>query len=508
LTKRFPQRLSSRSALFLAIICGFLLLVWPARRLRSENFIFYFPDQHKSLPTEMMDNAVYLPLIPLLNLAGQVSGLQEKHNSLKVWFGDHQLEFRENKNKIQVNKASVSLTHPVRRSNGQWMVPTGFIPAVLPRITGQPVLYQHGTTRAFIGNVHPVSYSVELQNQPSGVKLLIHFTGKVSIQTAATNGKWIIFLQGPPVAPLEQEIQFQNPYVSRLDFDDQDGRPKLIITPTSNALNFYPQVSADGKVLSADLMKPPSPQQPVLAQKAPAAAAPPSPGAPPAALPLKPGAAAPIAAAPAPAPSLPVIVLDAGHGGQDSGARSQDGVLEKNLTAQMVQKVEGALKATKAYRVVLTRNGDSDPTFEERTLTANTARPALFLTFHAGEMGDRSPVIAVYTYRASSPPPANDKPLPFIRWDLAQQPEASRSQQLAQDLQQQFAQISGANAPQPMEAPVRQLRSVAAPAVAIEMGTLSPERKAGAIAQPAFQQQLAEAVVHAVQQFSPGGAKP
>ncbi len=507
MTKRFPQHLSSRSALFLAVACGFLLLVWPARRLRSENFIFYFPNQHKSLPTEMMDNAIYLPLIPLLNLAGQVSGLQEKRNSLKVWFGDHQLEFRENKNKIQVNKTSVSLTHPVRRSNGQWMVPTGFIPAVLPRITGQPVLYQHGTTRAFIGNVHPVSYSVELQNQPSGVKLLIHFTGKVSIETAATNGKWIIFLQGAPVAPLEQEIQFQNPYVSKLDFDDQDGRPKLIITPTSSALNFYPQISADGRVLTTDLVKPPSPQQPVVAQKAPAAAASPPPGAPPAVLPVKPGAA-PAAAALAPAPPLPVVVLDAGHGGQDSGARSQDGVLEKNLAAQIVQKVEGALTATKAYRVVLTRNGDSDPTFEERTLTANTARPVLFLTFHAGEMGDRSPVIAVYTYRASSPPPANDKPLPFIRWDLAQQPEASRSQQLAQDLEQQFAQISGANAPQPMEAPVRQLRSVAAPAVAIEVGTLSPEEKAGAIAQPAFQQQFAEAVVRAVQQFSPGGAKP
>jgi N-acetylmuramoyl-L-alanine amidase len=507
LIKRFPQHLLSRFTLFVAIACSLSLLLWPARRLRSENFIFYFPNQHKSLPVEMMDNAIYLPLIPLLNVAGQVTGLQEKRNSLKVWFGDHQLEFHENKTRIQVNKASVSLTHPVRRSEGQWMVPTGFIPAVLPQITGQPVLYQHGTTRAFIGNIHPVSYSVELQNQPSGVKLLIHFTGKVSIQTASTNGKWIIFLQGVPVAPLEQKIQFQNPYVSRLDFDDQDGRPKLIITPTSNALNFYPQISADGRVLTTALVKPPSPQQPALAQKAPATAAPPSPGATIATLPTKPSTPAPAAAA-APVQSLPVIVLDAGHGGQDSGARSQDGILEKNLVAQIVQKVEGALTATKTYRVILTRNGDADPSFEERTVTANTARPALFLTFHAGEMGARSPVIAVYTYRAPSPPPANDKPLPFIRWDLAQQPETSRSQQLAQDLEQQFAQISGANAPQPMEAPVRQLRSIAAPAVAIEVGTLSPEVKAGAIAQPAFQQQLAEAIVRAVEQFVPGGAKP
>ncbi|HEX5483952.1 MAG TPA: N-acetylmuramoyl-L-alanine amidase [Terriglobia bacterium] len=504
-------RFSLRSAFFLAAALAIVLLLWPARRLESENFVFYFPHQHKTISAETIGNALYLPLIPMLNMAGRVTGLQEKRNSLKVWFGGNPLELHKDQTKVQVNKATFFLFQPVRRLNGQWMVPAGFVSAILPRLTGQPILYQSGTARAFVGNVRPISYSARLEPQPSGVKLIVQFTGKVSIGTASTNGKWIIFLGNQPVAPLEQQIHFQNPYVTSLQFDDQDGRPKLVITPAMGNLNFYPQLASDGEELTIALVKPPEAAAKQTKKTAPAA-----PGAPagqqaPGQTPGQAGqTAAPGAPAAAPAPPpLPAIVLDAGHGGADSGARSRDGILEKNLTAQLVQKVSAALEATKAYRVILTRNGDADPNFEQRTLTANTARPVAFVTFHAGEMGDRSPVVAVYTYQSPSPSPqpAASKPPFFIPWDWAQSTEVSRSQQLAQDLQQQLGKIQGATAPAPLEAPVRQLRSIAAPAVAVEMGTLSPSQNAGQITQPGFQQQVAAAVAAAIQQFSPGGLK-
>ena len=52
------------------------------------------------------------------------------------------------------------------------------------------------------------------------------------------------------------------------------------------------------------------------------------------------------------------MALDAGHGGEDNGGHSHDGVLEKDLTAQYVARVRSALLATAKYRVVLTRTGD------------------------------------------------------------------------------------------------------------------------------------------------------
>ncbi len=484
--------ISPRTAVAAAALAGMLLIFWPARRLQSENFVFYLPQGSKVMPAEAANGTVYLPLLPVLNLNGQVSGLQEKRNELQVWFGGAHLQLRLRQSKIRLGKRTVDLFQPVLRSNGQWLVPVSFLTLVVPSLAGENVLYQAGTHRAFIGNIHPVSYTVRLQSQPSGAKLVVQFTGKVGIQTASTNGTWVIFLSGPPVAPMERVVRFHDPYIKELRFDDQDGRPKLILKPTEVGLNFYSQLTQGQQVLVADLVKPAGmpapPEQQTAAATSPA---------------IKSGAAA----APAPVPTqigtpLPAVVLDAGHGGPDSGARSRDGILEKNVAANMAQKVAAALQAAGKCRVVMTRIGDADPSFEQRSLTANTTRPVAFVTFHAGELGDRSPVIAVYTYQPPSPAPASGMGSPFfVPWDWVQEAEQAPSRQLAQIFEQHFSQIAGAIVPPLTQAPVRQLRSINAPAVAVEVGTLSPTEDAGVIAQDSFEQQVANAAAAALEQF-------
>ncbi|MGH9396499.1 MAG: N-acetylmuramoyl-L-alanine amidase [Terriglobia bacterium] len=514
MTTILRQRFSP--VILLAAALGIFFLLWPARRLRSENFVFYLPNQRKLIPLEKIGNTVYLPLIPVLNLRGPLAGLQEKRNSLKVWVGGDQLQFHVNQGKVQINKTTVFLQDPILRANGEWMAPEGFLTGVFARMAGAIVVYRAGSDRAFLGGVHPISYTVRIESQPSGARLVIQFTGKVAAETASRNGKWVIFLGNAPIEPLEQTVRFDNPYLKEIQFDDQDGRPKLIITPNVAGMNFYPVLTADQQTLVADFRVPQIAAAPPSASAGhPAAGAAGAAGPGGAAVGGAHAHAALAPAAPAPPPALPVIVLDAGHGGPDAGARSRDGILEKNLVAALVVKVSNALQATQKVRVVLTRAGDSDPTFEERTTTANAARPIAFLTFHAGEMGARSPVIRVYTYQPSSsgaapesgtgPPP---EPSLFVPWNSAQRPQKARSQQLAVDLEQRFAAISGATAPAPMTAPVRQLRSVAAPAVAIELGTLSPDANAGILNQSAFQQQVAAAAAAALEQFVGGAAKP
>ena len=506
LFKSLPLLISSQTAIAAAVVVGVLLIFWPARRLQSENFVFYFPHGNKVMPAETANDTIYLPLLPVLNLNGQVSGLQEKRNELQVWFGGSHLRLRRNQSKIRIDRRTVDLSQPALQSNGQWLVPVSFLTLVIPSLAGQNVLYQAGTHRAFIGNIHPVSFTVRLESQPSGAKLVVQFTGKIGIQTASTNGTWVILLSGPPVVPMERVIRFHNPYLKELRFDDQDGRPKLVLKPAEGDLNFYSQLTQGQQILVADIMKPAPPMSAkALPGQQTTAAVPPA---------SKPGAAAPpsstVALAPAQAaPPLPVIVLDAGHGGPDSGARSRDGILEKNLTANMAQKVAAALQAAGKCRVVMTRIGDSDPSFEQRSVTANTNRPVAFVSFHAGELGDRSPVIAVYTYQPPSPAPASESGSPlFVPWDWAQEHEQAPSQQLAQIFEQRFSQITGIILPPLTQAPVRELRSINAPAVAVEVGTLSPVQDAGVIAQDSFEQQVAKATAAALEQFLGAPALP
>lgn len=508
----FFRRPSRRLILLFAAVFAVFLLLWPSQRLSSENFVFYLPNQRKLIPVEMIGGVPYLPLIPVLSLQGPLSGMQEKRNSLKVWIGADHLQFHLNKNKIEMNSnTTVTLPNPVVRSNGQWMAPVSFLSGVMSRLGSEPIAYQPGSTRAFVGNVHPISYTVRLVSRPAGARLVIQFSGKVTAASASSNGKWIIYLGGAAIEPLEPQISFNSPYIKDLQFDDHDGRPKFIITAAMTGLNFYPAMTSSQEELVADFELPPGAKLPAAAAnhvQAPGAAGNAQPASP-AGANQAPPANAPSAPA-MPAPPLPVIVLDAGHGGADSGARSKDGILEKNLDAALVQQVANDLAAARKFHVILTRSGDSDPTIEDRTATANSARPAAFITFHAGQLGDHTPVIRVYTYQPPSPslPVSGTPPAPpqFVRWDEAQASSAPRSIQLAADLAQKLAAIQGVTAPPPMPAPVRQLRSVAAPAAAIEVGTLAPAENAGVLSQPAFQQQTAAAVAAAISAFVDGGA--
>jgi N-acetylmuramoyl-L-alanine amidase len=474
------------------------LLFWPAQSSRSENFVFYLPAAHRLVPVESIEGTRYLPLIQVLNTIGKVGGLQEKKNSLKVWFGKAQLELRLDERRIRLDKVWYNLQGPVRQVNGQWIVPVDFLTSVLPHLTSERIEYQEGTNRIFIGDIRPNSYTVRLDQLANGARLTLQFTDKVSVRTAARDGKWILFLGDQPIEPLEAQHRFQNPYLSELRFDDQDGIPKLVLTPTMDGLNFYPSLAEGGKVLLADVMKPP----PAVPPPSPATEKPSAPA--PAAV------EAPIIAEETPeaqpGPPLPAVVLDAAHGGPETGAQGHDGVLEKDLVAQYVAQVRLALLATKKYRIVLTRLGDNNPTPEQRETLANLARPFVFLTFHAGNLGSSSPRVVVYTYRSPTGalPALNVEALSFIPWRLAQQVHLERSRQLAQILQQQFTQTGSLVTGETAEAPLRALRSINAPAVAIEVGSLCPELDSGPVNNPGFQQRLAAVVVQALDQFLGG----
>ena len=493
------------------VISGLGLLLWPARTLRSDNFVFYFPNSRRVVPLEAMGNVQYLPLLPVLNLVGTVNGLTERRNSLKVSFGDSNLELHDGDARVRLDKKTLILAAPARVSNGKWMVPVDFLTTVLARLTSQDVEYQVGTNRVFIGNIKPGSFTLRMEPESNGARLTFQFTDKVTVHSESVNGKWVIFLGDHPVQPLEQSFHFQNPYVSEVRFDDQDGLPKLVITPSAGGLNFYPEVAEGGKLLRAEVSKPAPAQPPPQTAKALPPAAPSSTPATAPTIAPAPGAGvnAPGGAAAPASPPLPVVALDAGHGGEDNGARSRNGVLEKELVMQLAERVRQALLATGRFRVIMTRTGDANVTFEQRATAANMAGAAYFLTFHAGDLGDASPQVAIYTYQSPDPANSSQDGGPkafFVAWDRIQENHLGRSRQLAETIGRDLGVLAGVTVDPPMAAPERTLRSVNAPAVAIEVGSLSPDVDAGPVTDPEFQLHLSSIVAEALSAFLAGGA--
>jgi N-acetylmuramoyl-L-alanine amidase len=76
------------------------------------------------------------------------------------------------------------------------------------------------------------------------------------------------------------------------------------------------------------------------------------------------------------------IIVDAGHGGHDTGAIGPRGVKEKDVTLQIAGRLARRLRAA-GFQVVLTREDDRFVSLAERTAIANGAKGDLFVSVHA-----------------------------------------------------------------------------------------------------------------------------
>ena len=81
------------------------------------------------------------------------------------------------------------------------------------------------------------------------------------------------------------------------------------------------------------------------------------------------------------------VVIDAGHGGDDAGARGAAGLIEKELVLDVAQRLAKRLNGN-GLQVVLTRRDDTFVPLEERTSIANDARADLFISIHANASHD------------------------------------------------------------------------------------------------------------------------
>lgn len=84
----------------------------------------------------------------------------------------------------------------------------------------------------------------------------------------------------------------------------------------------------------------------------------------------------------------PLIIIDAGHGGEDEGC-SRDDVLEKDLNLQIAYLLKDSLEAI-GFQVMLTREGDEQVSLEKRVELANNAQGSLLISIHQNASEDQT----------------------------------------------------------------------------------------------------------------------
>ncbi len=91
------------------------------------------------------------------------------------------------------------------------------------------------------------------------------------------------------------------------------------------------------------------------------------------------------------------IVIDAGHGGHDTGTIGPDGLLEKDLVLDVAKRLGRLLESRLGAEVIYTRRDDTFIPLETRTAIANRERADLFISIHANSSRD-SDARGVETY--------------------------------------------------------------------------------------------------------------
>ncbi|HEY3416080.1 MAG TPA: N-acetylmuramoyl-L-alanine amidase, partial [Armatimonadota bacterium] len=91
------------------------------------------------------------------------------------------------------------------------------------------------------------------------------------------------------------------------------------------------------------------------------------------------------------------IVLDAGHGGNDTGAIGYRGTLEKDINLDVIQRTARLLQATGAT-VYLTRSDDTFITLDGRPALANNNNADIFLSVHCNSSAARNTLSGTQTY--------------------------------------------------------------------------------------------------------------
>ncbi len=83
-----------------------------------------------------------------------------------------------------------------------------------------------------------------------------------------------------------------------------------------------------------------------------------------------------------------VVMIDAGHGGEDPGAIGPGGVREKDVVLAIAKKLKAMIDSRKGYRAVLTRTGDYYISLRGRTGKARQSNADLFVSIHADAFKD------------------------------------------------------------------------------------------------------------------------
>ncbi|MBL8957575.1 MAG: N-acetylmuramoyl-L-alanine amidase [Myxococcaceae bacterium] len=225
-----------------------------------------------------------------------------------------------------------------------------------------------------------------------------------------------------------------------------------------------------------------------------------------------------------PAFAGPLVIVDPGHGGNQTGAGSPTGAWEKDAALEISKLLKAELEAQLRATVKLTRSKDDNLSLHDRVDWANAQKPDLFISVHLNSMPtkkQRQSTEGIETYFLSAAAsgdqakkvaarenaefhekrPKGGDTLAFILADLQRSEAHADSSRLAYAVHEELVSATGGLDRGVQQAPFYVLMGLQAPAILVEVGFISHPDEGARLTDPEYQQKAAEAIARGVAAF-------
>ena len=175
--------------------------------------------------------------------------------------------------------------------------------------------------------------------------------------------------------------------------------------------------------------------------------------------------------------TTPIISIDPGHGGKDSGA-VKNGYREKDLNLQVASFLVPSLRSA-GYEVITSRDTDVYPSLDERASLANQTDSDLFISIHhnSGETNTSAKGMETHYYNS------ND------------------SKRFAEIVQRKLIQATGAKDRGIKNTRLLVVRKTNMPGVLLELGFMTNLDEVGKLSDPSYQKLMSDAIVEAINEY-------
>ena len=221
---------------------------------------------------------------------------------------------------------------------------------------------------------------------------------------------------------------------------------------------------------------------------------------------------------------LVTVAVDAGHGGEDPGARGATGALEKHVTLAIARKLKQQIDNQPNMRAILIRDGDYFIPLQQRVHKARKANVDLFISVHADAfdrpeangssvfaLSERGATSAAARWLAKNENASDlmggvslasaDPDLAHTLLDLTQTATISDSLKLGKAVLNEIGGVNRLHKPHVEQAGFAVLKAPDIPSILVETAFISNPEEEQKLSDESYQERLASAIVAGIKRY-------